>query len=73
MGQLFINRNSTNEILAEPAQQIGPVSLANAGKGAAPQAPRYTSKSQLTKAKTLEDLWPAIRWASLLCCRNTRH
>lgn len=34
-----------------------PVRLGDGGKGAAPQAPRYTNHNKLLKAKTLKDIW----------------
>lgn len=42
---------------AEPAEEIEPIRLGTKGKGKAPQAPRYTSKSRLEAAKTLDDIW----------------
>lgn len=42
---------------AAPAEEIEPIPLGSKGKGKAPQGPRYTSKSRLESAKTLDDIW----------------
>ena len=42
---------------AEPAREIGPIKLGQASRGKAPQAPRYTSMSKLTEAKTLSEVF----------------
>jgi predicted DNA binding CopG/RHH family protein len=41
----------------EPAKKIGPLKLTKGSKGAAPQAPRYSTYEKLIKAKTLEDVF----------------
>jgi hypothetical protein len=41
----------------EKAQKIGPIELSVRKKGAAPQAPRYTSMSKLLKAKTMDEVF----------------
>ena len=41
----------------DKAKKIGPIGLAVKKKGAAPQAPRYTSIKKLTSAKTLDDVF----------------
>ncbi len=52
---------------SEPASAIGPIKLvpqAQGGRVAAPQAPRYTTRSQRLKAKTLDDVWEGTQVAS---------
>ncbi len=41
----------------DKAKQIGPIGLKIMKKGAAPQAPRYTTYKKLTSAKTLEEVF----------------
>lgn len=42
---------------AESAHEIEAIKLDPSRKGIAPQAPRYTSMSKLTKAKVLSDIY----------------
>lgn len=42
---------------AEPAEAIGPVTLAQNGRVKAPQASRYAVRTKLEKAKTLDGVW----------------
>ena len=42
---------------AQPARDIGPIPLAGAAKGKAPQGPRYASLKKLLAAKNLADVW----------------
>jgi hypothetical protein len=42
---------------AEPAHEIKHIELGEAGRGIAPQAPRYTSMKKLEKAKVLSDVF----------------
>ena len=42
---------------ADPPTPIGPIHLANGGRVRAPQAPRYTSRARLERAKTLDDVF----------------
>lgn len=51
----YVNTGKYEIILSEK-KQIKPVTL-GAGKGIAPQAPRYTTKKLLDSAKTVADLW----------------
>ena len=39
------------------AEKIEPIRLVGGSRGAAPQAPRYTTKARLDAAKVLSDLW----------------
>ncbi len=41
---------------AEPAKEIAPIKVTAAGRGKAPQGPRYTSMARLREAKKFEDL-----------------
>jgi hypothetical protein len=41
----------------QPAMPIGPIRLVPKGQVKAPQGPRYTSKSRLDQAKTLDDVF----------------
>ena len=52
-------KDTTKYILyfKEPAKKIGPIKLTAKKKGAAPQAPRYTTHAKLIAAKTLEELF----------------
>jgi len=43
----------------DKAKKITPIRLGKKKKGAAPQAPRYTTFDNLKKAKNLQDLWKA--------------
>lgn len=40
-----------------PAKPIGPIKLVKRGRAKAPQAPRYTTRSKLLAARTLDDVW----------------
>jgi len=42
---------------AEPANEIGPITLDKSERGMAPQAPRYTSMKKLLSAKVLSDIF----------------
>ena len=42
---------------AEPARPIGPIQLVKGGEVKAPQNLRYTSKTRIEQAKTLDDIW----------------
>jgi hypothetical protein len=42
---------------AEPAREIGPISLVKGSKGKAPQNLRYTNRQTIEQAKTLDDIW----------------
>jgi len=42
---------------AEPAKEIGPISLVKSGRVKALQNLRYTTRQQLQSAKTLDDVW----------------
>jgi hypothetical protein len=42
---------------AEPAKEIGPISLTKGGRGKGLQNLRYTTREALEKAKTLDDVW----------------
>jgi hypothetical protein len=49
-GKLVVN-------LAEPAHEIGPISLVKTGRVRAPQSLRYTNHKRLEIARTLDDVW----------------
>ena len=42
---------------AEPAKEIGPISLVKGGRVKALQSLRYTTRERLCAAKTLDDVW----------------
>jgi regulator of RNase E activity RraB len=42
---------------AEPARPIGPIRLLKGGRVKAPQNLRYTTKTRIENAKTLDDIW----------------
>ena len=42
---------------AEPAKEVGPISLVKGGKVKAPQSIRYTNRQAIEQATTLDDIW----------------
>jgi len=42
---------------SEPAKEIGPIPVAKGGRVKGLQSPRYTTRTKLRAAKTLDDLW----------------